>query len=87
MKIPGCTSVICQAFQALTRKPTNEVAKTTGGHVSPFERFRKVNESDNAYWASRMPEELPDAESVKKIACKPCKRLGKAEMLSQKRGK
>jgi DNA-damage-inducible protein D len=30
-----------------------EIAKTTGGHASPFERIRKVNEAGNEYWESR----------------------------------
>jgi DNA-damage-inducible protein D len=30
-----------------------EMAKTTGGHTSPFERIRKVNEAGNEYWESR----------------------------------
>lgn len=34
-----------------------------------------------------MPEELPAAESIKKIECKQRKQLGKTEMLPQKRGK
>jgi DNA-damage-inducible protein D len=30
-----------------------EIAKTIGGHASPFERIRKVNEAGNEYWESR----------------------------------
>jgi DNA-damage-inducible protein D len=30
-----------------------EIAKTAGGHASPFERIRKVNETGNEYWESR----------------------------------
>ncbi len=30
-----------------------ELAGTAGGHVSPFERIRKVNEAGNEYWESR----------------------------------
>jgi DNA-damage-inducible protein D len=30
-----------------------EITKTTGGHASPFERIRKVNEAGNKYWESR----------------------------------
>jgi len=31
----------------------NEIVKTTGGHVSPFERIRKVNEAGYEHWESR----------------------------------
>ena len=31
----------------------NEIANTAGGHLSPFERIRKVNQADNEYWESR----------------------------------
>ena len=31
----------------------NEIAKTAGGHLSPFERIRKINEAGNEYWESR----------------------------------
>jgi len=34
---------------------TKEMAKTTGGHASPFERIRKANEAGNEYWESRDP--------------------------------
>ncbi|MCX5971936.1 MAG: DNA damage-inducible protein D, partial [Coprothermobacterota bacterium] len=30
-----------------------EIVKTSGGHLSPFERIRKVNEAGNEYWSSR----------------------------------
>ena len=30
-----------------------EIAKTTGGHVSPFEQIKRVNEAGNDYWSSR----------------------------------
>jgi DNA-damage-inducible protein D len=30
-----------------------EMTKITGGHASPFERIRKVNEAGNEYWESR----------------------------------
>ncbi len=31
----------------------NEIAKTTGGHASPFERIKRTNEANNEYWESR----------------------------------
>ena len=31
----------------------NEIATSAGGHRSPFERIRKVNETGNEYWESR----------------------------------
>ncbi len=31
----------------------NEIANTAGGHLSPFERIRKVNDTGNEYWESR----------------------------------
>ena len=37
-----------------------EIAKTTGGHASPFERIRKVNEAGNEYWESRDLAEVLD---------------------------
>jgi len=30
-----------------------EIAKTTGGHASPFERIKRTNEANNEYWESR----------------------------------
>ena len=30
-----------------------EIAKTTGGHVSPFERIKRTNDANNEYWESR----------------------------------
>jgi DNA-damage-inducible protein D len=30
-----------------------EIAKTTGGHASPFERIKRTNDSNNEYWESR----------------------------------
>jgi DNA-damage-inducible protein D len=30
-----------------------EMAKTTGGHASPFERIKRTNDSNNEYWESR----------------------------------
>ena len=30
-----------------------EIAKTTGGHSSPFERIKRTNEANNEYWESR----------------------------------
>ena len=30
-----------------------EIAKTTGGHMSPFERIKRTNEANNEYWESR----------------------------------
>ncbi|NLF09081.1 MAG: DNA damage-inducible protein D [Pirellulaceae bacterium] len=30
-----------------------EIATSAGGHISPFERIRKVNETGNEYWESR----------------------------------
>ena len=30
-----------------------EIAKKTGGHVSPFERIKRTNEANNEYWESR----------------------------------
>jgi DNA-damage-inducible protein D len=30
-----------------------EIKKTTGGHVSPFERIKRTNEANNEYWESR----------------------------------
>lgn len=30
----------------------NEIEKTSGGHLSPFERIRKVNQAGNEYWES-----------------------------------
>ena len=30
-----------------------EIAKTTGGHTSPFERIKRTNEANNEYWESR----------------------------------
>lgn len=32
---------------------TKEIAKTTGGHASPFERIKRTNEANNEYWESR----------------------------------
>ena len=32
---------------------TNEIANPAGGHLSPFERIRKVNQAANEYWESR----------------------------------
>ena len=37
-----------------------EITKTTGGHVSPLERIRKVNEAGNEYWESRDLAEVLD---------------------------
>ena len=39
---------------------SKEIAKTTGGHASPFERIRKVNEAGNEYWESRDLAEVLD---------------------------
>ena len=30
-----------------------EIAKTTGGHASPFERIKRTNDAHNEYWESR----------------------------------
>lgn len=30
-----------------------EIAKTTGGHSSPFERIKRLNDANNEYWESR----------------------------------
>ena len=30
-----------------------EIAKTTGGHMSPFERIKRTNAANNEYWESR----------------------------------
>ena len=30
-----------------------EMVKTTGGHVSPFERIKRTNDAGNEYWESR----------------------------------
>jgi DNA-damage-inducible protein D len=30
-----------------------EIAKTTGGHTSPFERIKRSNDANNEYWESR----------------------------------
>ncbi|MHB9026722.1 MAG: BRO family protein [Armatimonadota bacterium] len=30
-----------------------EIAKTTGGHSSPFERIKRTNDANNEYWESR----------------------------------
>ena len=30
-----------------------KIARTAGGHQSPFEQIRKVNEAGNEYWESR----------------------------------
>ena len=30
-----------------------EIAKTTGGHASPFERIKRTNDANNEYWESR----------------------------------
>jgi len=30
-----------------------EMVKTTGGHMSPFERIKRINEANNEYWDSR----------------------------------
>ena len=27
-----------------------EIAKTTGGHVSPFERIKRTNDAGKEYW-------------------------------------
>ena len=32
---------------------TKEIAKTTGGHASPFERIKRTNDANNKYWESR----------------------------------
>jgi len=32
---------------------TKEIAKTTGGYTSPFERIKRTNEANNEYWESR----------------------------------
>ena len=32
---------------------SDKIVKKNGGHVSPFERIRKVNEAGNEYWESR----------------------------------
>jgi DNA-damage-inducible protein D len=32
---------------------SKEIAKTTGGHASPFERIKRTNEANNEYWESR----------------------------------
>lgn len=37
-----------------------EIAKTIGGHASPFERIRKANEASNEYWESRDLAEVLD---------------------------
>ncbi len=39
---------------------TKEIAKTVGGHASPFERIRKINEAGNEYWESRDLAEVLD---------------------------
>ena len=31
----------------------NKIVKISAGHVSPFERIRKINEANNEYWESR----------------------------------
>jgi len=31
----------------------NKIVKKSAGHVSPFERIRKINEANNEYWESR----------------------------------
>jgi len=32
---------------------SKEIVKTTGGHISPFERIRRTNDAGNEYWESR----------------------------------
>jgi DNA-damage-inducible protein D len=32
---------------------SNEIAETAGGHLSPFERIKRVNVAGNEYWGSR----------------------------------
>lgn len=32
---------------------SNEIEKTAGGHLSPFERIKRTNDAGNEYWGSR----------------------------------
>ena len=32
---------------------SKEIEKTTGGHMSPFERIKRTNDANNEYWESR----------------------------------
>ena len=32
---------------------TKEIEKTSGGHISPFERIKRTNNANNEYWESR----------------------------------
>jgi len=38
----------------------NEIEKTTGGHLSPFERIKHTNDAGNEYWESRDLSEVLD---------------------------
>lgn len=31
----------------------NAIAKSDGGHLSPFERIKRTNDANNEYWESR----------------------------------
>jgi len=41
-----------------------EIAKTTGGHSSPFERIKRTNEVNNEYWESRDLAEVWNTRST-----------------------
>jgi hypothetical protein len=111
----------------------NEIAKTPGGHASPFERIKRTNSAGMEFWSSRdfaevlgygdyrnfegvvekaklscfnsghriedhfvdvtemvaigsgaVPEELPVAESIKKIETQQRKQLGEAGTRTKK---
>ena len=32
---------------------SDEIAKTTGGHLSPFERIKRTNDAGMEFWSSR----------------------------------
>src|SRR3990172_2368867 len=37
---------------------SNGIEKTTGGHISPFERIKRTNDANNEYWESRALAEV-----------------------------
>ena len=39
---------------------SNEIEKADGGHISPFERIKKINKENNEYWESRDLAEILD---------------------------
>jgi len=39
---------------------SNKIEKTTGNHISPFERIKRTNDAKVEYWSSRDFAELLD---------------------------